>query len=54
MILLLNLFALGDYMVRCEELIKRATEYPSNKSGLIIYIMFLVLFTAVFPFIAPL
>ena len=47
-----NLWTLAVYMVKRKKLIERAAGHPSNKSGLITYVVWLVLYTAVFPIIA--
>jgi hypothetical protein len=49
LIVWLPAFALPVYVWRRKKLIERAVEHPSNRSGFISYVVWLVLYTALFP-----
>ena len=49
-VLWLNVFGFFEYLRTREERIRRATDYPCEKSGLVVYIVSLVLFAVTLPF----
>lgn len=52
LVLWFNVWTLAIYMMERKKLIERAAGHPSNETGLIVYVVWLVPYTAVFPIIA--